>query len=108
MGTGTGTGTGMGTGTGTLTDVSNGNGNRNRQRQMDLLTETDSVRRMCRTGSGTVSDGRVEQGDGQRQMDVSNRETDSVGQTCRTETGGARRAFTKRKNQRKRRNRKQG
>ena len=31
-----------------------------------------------------MSDRRVEQGDGQRQKDVSNRETDSVRRTCRT------------------------
>jgi len=32
-----------------------------------------------------MSDGRVEQRDGQRRTDVSDRETDSVGRTCRTE-----------------------
>jgi len=82
---GTGTGMGTGTGTGTSTDVSNGNGNRNGQYQMDLSTETDSVRRTCRTGRLTASEERVEQGDGQRQTDVSNRETDSIRRTCRTE-----------------------
>ena len=66
-------------------DISNRNGNRNGQRQTDVLTETDSVRRTCRTGRQTASDGRVEQGDGQHLTDVSNRETDSVRRTCLTE-----------------------
>jgi len=83
----------MGTGMGMSTDVSNSNGNRNGQRQTDVSTETDSVRRMYRTGRRTASDERVEQGDGQHQMDVSNRETDSVRRTCPTETDGARRAL---------------
>jgi len=84
-------------------------GQGDRQRKTDVSNrETDSVRRTCQTGRRTASDGRVKQGNGQRQTDVSNRETDSVGRTCRTGTGGARRASTKRRNQRKRRKRKQG
>ena len=63
-------------------------------------TGTDSVKWMCQQRR-TASDGRVGQGDGQRQTDVSNRETDNVGWTCRTETGGARRTSTKQRNQRK-------
>ena len=78
-------GTGMGMGTGTSTDVSNGKGNRNGQHQTDVSTEMDSVRWMCRTRRRTASDGRVVQGDRQRQMDLSNSETDSVRRTCRTE-----------------------
>ena len=65
-GSGAGTGTGMGTGT----DVSNEDG--------------DNVGRTCRQG-WTASNGRVEQRDGQRQTDVSDRETDSVRRTCLTE-----------------------
>jgi len=79
---GTGTGMEMGTGTGTGTDIANANGNRNGQCQTDMSTVMDSVRWMCRTARRTASDGRVEQRDRQCQMDVSDREMDSIRWTC--------------------------
>ena len=61
---------------------------RQRERQWTFPTATgtgtDSVKRTCRQRR-TASDGRVGQGDGQRQMDVSNRDMDSIRWTCRTE-----------------------
>jgi len=94
----------------------NGNGNRNRtgtgtgtgreweqdrEREWERETETDSVRQMCqierRTASDgrvgqerTTSDGRVGQGDRQYRTDLSDRETDSIGQTCQTRTDNVR------------------
>jgi len=102
-----------------------------REREWEWEREREQERQRTFRQRRTASDGRVGQGDGQCQTDVSNRETDSVrrtcqtgrwtasdgrvdretdsvGRTCRIGTGGARRVSTKRRNQRKRRKRKQG
>ena len=65
----------------------NGNGNANgtgtgREREREWERERDRQRTFRQRR--TASDERVGQGDGQRQTDVSNRETDSVRRTCRT------------------------
>ena len=107
-GKGNGNGMRMGTGTGSERE-------RERKRELERETETnsvrwtyrtrtDNVRRTCRKGRRRASDGRVGPRDAQRRTDVSdkngqcqtevlNRETDSVGRTCRTETGGTRRVL---------------